>query len=434
MFSLWQDHIWYLLVRIALSVLTNISKIYEKLLYHQLSKYFDSLLATNQCGFRKGFSSQYCLLVMLEKFKEAIDRGNQFGALLTDLSKAFDYIDHKLLITKLYEYGVSSSALNVISSYLKRRTQRTKINDCFSARSSIEYGVPQSSILGPLLFNINMIDLFYECEEDDIANYAEDATPYSCGTDIPTVISELQAISTKVFNWFGNNHMKGNPGKCHLLLSTKSPEVVSIDGIQINSSTAKTLLGITIDSELNFDNHLSAICNKVCRKVNALGRIANYMSLEICRIVMKTFIESQFNYCPLIWMLHSRTINNEINRLHERALRIVCSEFKSSFEGLLMKDNSFSIHERNIPSLAIEIYSYDLRNHKELYSRNHKTVKYGTETVSYMAPKIWSKVPATIKMRSSFGSFKSKIRKWKPECDCRLCTTYLHHVGFINVI
>ena len=175
------------------------------------------------------------------------------------------------------------------------------------------------------------------------------------------------------------------------------------------------------------------------------------MSLEKRRI----FIESQFNYCPLIWMFHSRTVNNKINLLHERALRIVYSDFKSPFEGLLMKDNSFSIHERNIQSLAIEIYkffnglspsfqnnvfhknisnSYDLRNHKELYSRNPETVRYGTETVSYMAPKIWSKVPETIKMSSFLDSFKSKIRKWKPECDCRLCTTYLRHVGFVNVI
>ena len=155
-------------------------------------------------------------------------------------------------------------------------------------------------------------------------------------------------------------------------------------------------------------------------------------------------------------MFHSRTINNKINRLHERALRIVYSDFKSTFEGLLRKDNSFSIHERNIQSLAIEIYkflnglspsflnnvfhknisnSYDLRNHKEIYSRNPKTVRYGTETyVSYIAPKIWIKVPETIKMSSSLESFKTKIRKWKLECGCRLCTTNLHHVGFVNVI
>ena len=225
--------------------------------------------------------------------------------------------------------------------------------------------------------------------------------------------------------------MKANQGKCHLLLSTKSPEVVSIDGIQITSSTAETLLGITIDSELNFENHLSAICNKVSRKINALGRIANSMSLEKRRIVMKTFIESQFNYCPLIWMFHSRTINNKINRLHERALRIVYSDFKSFFEGLHMKDNSFSIHERNIQSLAKEIYkflnglspsflnnvfhknisnSYDTRNHKKFDSRNPRKVRYGTETTSYIARKIWSKVAKTMKMRSSLESFKTKIR------------------------
>ena len=180
-------------------------------------------------------------------------------------------------------------------------------------------------------------------------------------------------------------------------------------------------------------------------KINILGRIANYMPLEKHRTVMKTLIESQFNYRPLIWMFHSQTINNKINRLHERALRIVYSDFKSSFEGLLMKDNSFSIHERNIQSLAIEIYkflnglplsflknvfhkntsnSYNLRNHKEFYSRNPKTVRYRTETVSYMASKIWSKVLETIKMSSSLDSFKTKIWKWTPECECRLCTIF----------
>ena len=92
--------------------------------------------------------------------------------------------------------------------------------------------------MGPLLFSINMIHLFYECKENDIANYADDTTPYSYATDIPTVISELHAISTKIFSWFGNNNMKANPNKCHLLLSTKSPEVAFIDGIEITSSTA----------------------------------------------------------------------------------------------------------------------------------------------------------------------------------------------------
>ena len=135
-------------------------------------------------------------------------------------------------------------------------------------------------------------------------------------------------------------------------------------------------------------------------------------------------------------MFHSWTINNKINRLPERAFRIQIFLWGSSY--------SFSVHERNFryrnlsffngcaPSFLNNVShennsnSYDLRNHKELYSTNLRIVRYGTGTVSYVAPKTWSKVPETIKMTSFFKSFKWKIRKWKPECDCRLCTKNLH--------
>ena len=111
-------------------------------MHNQLYEYFDNILFPNQCGFRKGYSAQHCLLVVIKKFKEAIDRSYEFGALLTDLSKAFDCINHPLLIAKLYNYGVSSLSINMIFSYLNNRTHRTKINECFSERSRIEHGVP----------------------------------------------------------------------------------------------------------------------------------------------------------------------------------------------------------------------------------------------------------------------------------------------------
>ena len=167
---------------------------------------------------------------MIEKFKEVIDRGNEFGALLTDLSKAFDCINHPLLIAKLYNYGVSPLSINIFS-YLSNRTHRTKISEFFSERSKIEHGVPQDSILGPLLFDINLIDLFYECEESNIASYADDTTPYSCAKDTQTVICEL--ISRKLFHWFQYNHLKANPGKCNLLLSSKNPKVTMINLLMI---------------------------------------------------------------------------------------------------------------------------------------------------------------------------------------------------------
>ena len=120
---------------------------------------------------------------MIDQFKEAIDRGNEFGALLTDLSKAFDFINHPLLTAKLYYYRVSSLSINMIFSYLSNRTHRAKTNECFSERSRIEHGVPQVSLLDPLLFDIDLIDFFYECEESSIPSHADGTTPYSCARD-----------------------------------------------------------------------------------------------------------------------------------------------------------------------------------------------------------------------------------------------------------
>ena len=183
--------------------------------------------------------------------------------------------------------------------------------------------------------------MFYECEDSDIENYADDTTPYACASDINTVISELQITASKLFTWFDNNHMKANPEKSHLLLSSKTPKKAYFGGALVESSSTEKLLGIQIDSDLTFDEHISSICNKVSKKIYLLSRLVNYMSFDKRRIVMKAFVESQFNYCPLIWMFHSRTLNSKINCLRERALRIVYSDSKSSFCEYLEKDNSF---------------------------------------------------------------------------------------------
>lgn len=246
--------------------------------------------------------------------------------------------------------------------------------------------------------------------------------------------------------------MKANPDKSHLLVSDKNIHSANIDGTLVKNSHKQKLLGVTIDSELKFDSHVQNICTKVSQKLSALYRIATYMSLNKRRIVLKSFITSNFNYCPLVWMFHSRKLNNTINRLHERALRIVYKDYHTTFENLLLIDKSVSIHNRNLQQLAIEIFKfkcglspeimnmvfesveepYPLRNATGLRRGEARTVLYGTQTIRFIAPKVWQMIPQEIKNSNSLKSFRDKIKSWKAiDCPCRLCKQYVAQIGFL---
>ena len=336
-----------------ISTLSNLSKVFERIMYRQISKYFERFFSKFQCGFRKNHSAQNCLIYMLEIFKGALDKHKHFGALLTDLSKAFDCIPHDLLIAKLHAYGLDYKSLKLVHSYLHNRKQRVKVGDSFSSWAEILFGVPQGSILGPLLFNIFICDLFYFLRDEEIANYADDTTPFTTGDTIEIVVAKNKEISDKFFTWLENNAMKGNADKCHLILSSKKEISFTIKDKDIKSSSQKKLLGVTIDNDLSFSKHVTNLCNKASSKLSALARVSSYMTLLKKKITMKAFITSQFSYCPLVWMLHSRRLNARIDRLHERSLRVVYNDKSSSFHELLDKDKSVKIHHKNLQYLAI---------------------------------------------------------------------------------
>ena len=154
--------------------------------------------------------------------------------------------------------------------------------------------------VGSLLFNIDLIDVFLECEDDNISSYADDTTPYSSAQDLESVISELQRIAKKSFDWCRNNHMKANPEKFQVILSLNTQREIRFTNASIASSPSEKLLGITLDSDLKFEKHINKICNVVYKKLNDLDRIGSQMSLDKQKMFLRAFIESQFSYCPLI--------------------------------------------------------------------------------------------------------------------------------------
>ena len=436
------------------SILPTVSKIYERNMYKDIDNYMQKYLSPKLCGFRKGYSTQYALIDMIEKWKKALDKSYNVAAVLTDLSKAFDCINHELIIAKLEAYGFSKSALRYINSYLKDRLQRTKVNDTFSEWSCIISGVPQGSILGPLLFNIYINDLFYFLDENKITNYADDNTPYEIDKHLSDVIIQLENNIIILSKWFTDNYFKMNADKCQLIVPKNNKEViVNIDDKVITNEKSVKLLGIKIDKNLDFEDHVTSLCKKASQKLHALARVAPFIETIKLRILMKAFIESQFSYCPLVWMFHSRNLNNRINRLHERALRISYRDTISSFEELLLIDNSFTIHEKNLQRLATEMYkvknnltppfmknvfpvskcNINLRHKPAFETTNVKSVYNGTETISFRGPQIWSIIPENIRNSRTLLEFHSKIKEWKPKgCMCRLCKTYIQHIGFIN--
>ena len=169
------------------SILPSVSKIYERCIYDQINGYFQLLFSKLQCEFRKKINAQHCLLVLIEKYCEVLDKLGYAGILLTDLSKAFNCSNHERLIAKLHAYGFSLESLTFIQSYLTNRIQRVKINSFFSEYSNSESGVPQGSISGPLFFNIFICDLFFDDIDIDLANYSADTTPYAYDLELDKV-------------------------------------------------------------------------------------------------------------------------------------------------------------------------------------------------------------------------------------------------------
>ncbi|XP_057299382.1 uncharacterized protein LOC130630003 [Hydractinia symbiolongicarpus] len=350
-----------------ISILPVVSKIFEKLLYKQLMGFFCDKLSPYLCGFRKGFSTQQSLLRMFSKVRGALDAKQKVGAIFMDLSKAFD--------SKLYAYGLSFSALKLVASYLKNRKQRNS----------------EENIL-------------YELE------------------------NEMRTVST----WFRLNCLQLNERKCHFMFFGSNTQCflqVNINGTAVQCSSEEKLLGITIDNMLTFSKHVKDLCKKASNKLNALVRLSPYMDQQKLYLILNSFILSQFGYCPLLWMFCNRTTNNSINRIHSRALRVITNDYSSSFQDLLDKTGTVSVHHRNLIILLKELYKvknntnpdimsevfilnknrYSNRINSEFFRGRAQTVKYGLETVTFRGPQLWATLPKSIQEAPCISTFLHEV-------------------------
>ena len=263
-----------------------------------------------------------------------------------------------------------------------------------------------------------------------------------------------------MFEWFHNNRLKSNARKCNLITSSTSPVEIQIENTKISSVKRVKLLGVHVDGRLDFDNHVNQICKKPSKKIHTLSRVCiisngvcKYMDQNKRRMLITAFIISQFSYCPLIWMFHSRNTKNRVNKIHDRVLSLIYDDSPYlSFDELLIKEKSVSIHQRNLQFLATESFKvnnevsagltevifhflskiYNLRNTRLLLRKTNRTVFYGTESFFSLAPRIWELIRHSLKDETGLSQFKTKIKTWTTsQCLCRLCKKYIVHIGFI---
>lgn len=413
--------------------------------------HFKDIFSDFLCAYRKRYSCENALLYMTESWREALDNKMFVGAVLMDLSKAFDCLPPDLFIAKLSAYKVTDNACKLIASYLTNRKQRIKIGIERSSWRETVKGVPQGSGLGPLIFNIFINDIFEFIKKCKILNYADDNTIYTFNHNANTVITMLQHDCKVAVKWFQDNFMQANPSKFQFIFLNPSRSQgytdtsLPIFDIQVDRSPHVKLLGVTIDEKLKFSQHIKSLCNKAARQLNAFKRISKNLNTSEREVVYNSFIKSIFNYCPLIWHFCNKADYDKIEKINERALRLVYTDYKKSYKELLLRSNTLSMRKLRMLNFAIELYKiknglsvsnlvifdkpkqvpYNLRQNQQNVVPEVNTSHYGLQSFRYFSSHIWNQIPDHIKSVNTINGFKRLIFSWSgPSCQCKYCVEF----------
>jgi hypothetical protein len=430
------------------SVLTILSKIFEIVLCDQLNSFMNMLLSKFLCAFRKNYGCKDVLVKVVEDFKYALEKNDYVGCILMDLSKAFDCLPHRLLLSKMHAYGISLETCNLFLSYLTNRYQRVKCGLHRSDWSLIKRGVPQGSILGPILFNVFVNDLLYFLgDKCNVYNYADDNSISVTDPNINVMKRNLSSACCIALDWFQNNHMQANPDKFQgIILSrkciTENDYVLYAGEKEIKCDHSVKLLGIQIDKELNFTEHVRNICKKASRQVNILSRLKHLLNTDSKMIIFTAFVLSNLNYCPTVWHECGLINSKKLEKVQERALRFVLNDTGSDYKALLCSAKRSTLFEERLKFILLEVYKcinniepcflshafvtkeqpYNLRNDVILVQPTFNTVKYGKNSIKYNGAKFWNLLPNDIKNAENVKIFKSKLANWSMPDNFKLYT------------
>ena len=282
-----------------------------------------------QYGFRPGRSCESALLKAQDIILDSLHKQQVSLLLLIDFSKAFDMVDHNILLDKLKHYGIRGTVLKWFQSYLSDRTQFVTIDGLDSDAKSIKHGVPQGSILGPLLFIIYINDLPNISELVKIVLYADDANIIITGKNITEVSQKLKEICNKLIEWVDVNGLRLNLKKTKYIIFTRKksenflPAPLIISGTKIEQKHEVRFLGVIVDENLTWKKHINTLHTKMSRYIGIMYKLKQILPLKARIQIFHSFVQSQINYCSLVWGFSAKSYIEILFRAQKRGMRAV---------------------------------------------------------------------------------------------------------------
>lgn len=396
------------------SVVPIFSKIFESLMHEQLSTYFNSnsLLSASQYGFREGRSTTSAVLEIVNSTIDSFEKKEKVALSLCDLSKAFDCVPFDILLKKLQYYGMTSKSLKFVESYLSNRQQFVSVNGKQSSMLDVSLGVPQGSVLGPFFFIVTINDLSSNVNSK-VVIYADDTTLFASNNDMNILLESSQAAQSSACNWFASNGLLCNPDKTQKL-------IVSLSHDQ-QFHTVK-LLGIHLDSNLDWKTHVNHLCKKLSRASFLIWKLESFVSDVYLRSSYFGLFQSHMAYGLAIWG-HSTAVN-QVLLIQKKVVRTLCradplDHCKPLFLRLriltvinlyILQVLIYTKQHMNLFELRSNIHTYNTRGNSQLDLPQHRLAKSGN-SFKINCVKFFNKLPESANT-VPFNRYKSKINDW----------------------